>query len=110
MNTADARTLPGPVVRLLAIFCVAGFWLLPFSPLAAIGAVSMTRGRSDWTRKFAVVGAVLCIAQTAIMSLLFVLACLQTALVKRPNLLRAALRQVSNDLPGKRIRQWKTEG
>ncbi len=77
MNTADARTLPGPLVKLLAVFCVTCFWLLPFSPLAVISAVSLTRGRSDWTRKFALSGAILCIAQTAIMSLLFVLACLQ---------------------------------
>ena len=77
MNTVDARVLAGSIARLLAILSVTCFWLLPFSPLAAIGAVSMTKGGSGWRRKLALTGAVLCIAYTVAMSLLFARVCLE---------------------------------
>ena len=70
MITVVGRVEPGRAAKLLAILSVAGFWLLPFSPMVAIGAVSMTKGASGWTRHLAVTGAALCIAYTVVMSLL----------------------------------------
>ncbi len=58
------------MAKLLAILSVALFWLLPLSPMIAIGAVSMTKGASGWSRKLAVTGATLCIAYTVLMALL----------------------------------------
>ena len=72
MNSGVARAGPGRIAKLLAVLSVAFFWLLPFSPLVAIGAVSMTKGAIDWSRKLAVTGAVLCIVYTVVMALLIV--------------------------------------
>lgn len=60
----------GRVARAAAVASVVGFWVLPFSPLVAIGAVATTRGASDWSRRAALTGAALCIAYTAVMALL----------------------------------------
>lgn len=54
----------GRVAKLLAILSLAGFWVLPCSPLVAIVAVSTTRRESGWVRRVAVAGAVLTIAWT----------------------------------------------
>ena len=72
MNMAVAKAMPRRWAKLLAVLSVACFWLLPLSPMVAIGAVSMTRGVSGWPRHLAVTGAVLCIAYTVGMALLFV--------------------------------------
>ncbi len=69
MNTI-AGAVRRRMAKLLAILSVACFWLLPFSPMIAIGAVSMTKGASGWSRKLAVTGATLCIAYTVLMALL----------------------------------------
>jgi hypothetical protein len=69
MNTVVARSLPGRFAKLLAVLSVACFWFLPLSPMVAIGAVSMAKGVSDWSRKFAVTGAILCIVHTIVMAL-----------------------------------------
>jgi len=58
------------LAKLLAVLSVACFWLLPYSPVVAIGAVSMTEGASGWSRRLAVTGAILCIAHTIVMALL----------------------------------------
>ena len=80
MTTADTDGMPGPTAKLLAILSVACFWLLPLSPLVAIGAVSMTEGASGWPRKLAVTGAVLCVGYAAVMALVFVRLALQVSL------------------------------
>jgi hypothetical protein len=80
MNTVVARAVPRRMAKLLAVLSVACFWLLPLSPMVAIGAVSMTQGASDWSRKLAVTGAVLCIVYTVIMALFFVQLYLQLSL------------------------------
>ena len=72
MNTVVARAVPGRMAKLLAVLSVACFWLLPLSPLVAIGAVSMTEGASDWPRKLAMTGAVLYIVHTVVMALVIV--------------------------------------
>ncbi len=69
MNTIEGA-VRRRMAKLLAILSVALFWLLPLSPMIAIGAVSMTKGASCWSRKFAVMGATLCIAYTVLMALL----------------------------------------
>jgi len=69
MNTVVAEATTGRTAKLLAVLSVAFFWLMPFSPLIAIGAVSMTRGASDWSRSLAVTGALLCIVYTVVMAL-----------------------------------------
>ncbi len=75
-NSTSART-PGRVAKLLAILSVACFWLLPFSPLVALGAVWSTKGTTGRTHVLAVVGAALCIAYTTAMSLIVVRLALQ---------------------------------
>ena len=69
MTNVVARAIPGRMAKLLAVLSVACFWLLPLSPIVAIGAVSMTKGASHWSRKLAVTGAVLCIVYTVVMAL-----------------------------------------
>ncbi len=80
MNAVVAGAVPKRMARLLAILCIAGFWLLPLSPMIAIGAVSMTKGASGWSRILAVTGAALCIAYTVVMALLIVRLALQIIL------------------------------
>jgi len=80
MNTIVAGAMPGRIAKLLAILSVACFWLLPLSPMIAIGAVWTTNGSSGRSRKLAVAGAALCIAYTAIMGLLVVRLALQVSL------------------------------
>jgi ABC-type sulfate transport system permease subunit len=77
MNRVHANAKPRRLAKVLAVFSVACFWLLPFSPMVAIGAVSITRGKSGWSRKLAVAGAVLCIAYTVVMALVVVRLTLQ---------------------------------
>ena len=72
MNMVVEKAMPRRWAKLLAVLSVACFWLLPLSPMVAIGAVSMTRGASGWSRHLAVTGAVLCIAYTVGMALLIV--------------------------------------
>ena len=80
MNTVVAPAAPGRMAKLLAVLCVACFWLLPLSPMVAIGAVSMTKGASGWPRNLAVTGAVLCVAYTAVTARLVVRLYLQIRL------------------------------
>jgi ABC-type sulfate transport system permease subunit len=77
MHAVVANAKPGRLAKLLAILSVACFWLLPFSPMVAIGAVSINRGTSGWSRNLAVTGAVLCIAYTLVMALVVVRLTLQ---------------------------------
>ncbi|WP_435020078.1 hypothetical protein TA3x_001634 [Tundrisphaera sp. TA3] len=72
MNAEAVNAVPSRIAGLLSVLSVLGFWILPFSPLVAIGAVATTRGTSGRTRRLAVAGASLCIAHTALMAALFV--------------------------------------
>lgn len=67
MKTVVVGAMPGRMAKLLALLSVACFWLLPLSPVIAIGAVWTTKGSAGQTRNLAVTGAALCIAYTAIM-------------------------------------------
>jgi hypothetical protein len=69
MNTAVANAMHERMSKLLAVLSVGCFWMLPFSPIIAIGAVSMTKGASGWPRNLAVTGAALCVAYTVVMAL-----------------------------------------
>jgi len=80
MNTVVAKAVPGRMAKVLAVLSVACFWLLPLSPIVAIGAVSMTKGASGWSRNLAVTGAALCIAYTVVMALFIVRLYLQISL------------------------------
>lgn len=71
----------GPVVprrwgRWLSLLSVAGFWVLPLSPLLAIAALSSTRGAPGWPARTARAGAWLTVAWVTVMTTLFVRACL----------------------------------
>ncbi|WP_165219996.1 hypothetical protein [Aquisphaera insulae] len=77
MMTPAATQAPGRTARLLAVLSIACFWLLPFSPLVAIGAVSKTRATSGWPRRLALAGAFLCIAYTILLALLFLRALIE---------------------------------
>ncbi|QEH32502.1 hypothetical protein OJF2_09790 [Aquisphaera giovannonii] len=77
MTTHADTVNPGRLARSLAVLSVLCFWLLPFSPAVAIGAVSTTRGASGWTRRLAVAGAWLCVAYTALMTGLFLRAAME---------------------------------
>lgn len=72
MTIAPTETAPGRLAKFLALASVAGFWLLPFSPRIAIGAVSMTRKTSGWSRRLALTGATLCIGYTMLMAVVVV--------------------------------------
>ena len=80
MITVVAPAMPGRMAMLLAILSVACFWLVPFSPMIAIGALRTTKGTSGQSRNLAVTGAALCIAYTVIMGLLVVRLALQVIL------------------------------
>jgi hypothetical protein len=71
MNSVVDKAVPGRAAKLLAVLSLAFFWLVPFSPMVAIEAVSMTRGACGRWRRLAVTGAALCIAYTVAMALLF---------------------------------------
>jgi hypothetical protein len=76
MNTAVTDAMHERMSKLMAVLSVGCFWMLPFSPIVAIGAVSMTKGAPGWPRNLAVTGAALCIAHTVVMAVvtaLFVL-------------------------------------
>ena len=60
MNTNASTIVTSPLGKLLAVLSVLTFWVIPFSPLLAIAAVSKTRGSTGWPRTLAVSGAVLC--------------------------------------------------
>lgn len=68
--------VPGRRGRWLSLLSVAGFWVLPLSPLLAIAALSSTRGAPGWPARTARAGAWLTAAWTAVMTTLFVWACL----------------------------------
>ncbi|HEV3165699.1 MAG TPA: hypothetical protein VGZ22_16850 [Isosphaeraceae bacterium] len=72
MKAVIDMRIPTRVATLLAVLSCACFWLLPFSPWVAIGAVWKTQGTSGWSRHVAVTGAVLCVAYTVAMALLIV--------------------------------------
>jgi hypothetical protein len=80
VNTVVDKAMPGRLAKVLAVLSVACFWLLPLSPMVAIGAVSLTKGASGWSRNLAVTGAILCIAYTVAMALLITRLCLQISL------------------------------
>ncbi len=64
-----AIQVAGRGARVLAIASIAGFWVLPFSPLLAIGALVGTEKSVGWPRRVAVAGAGLCSAYTLAMGL-----------------------------------------
>ncbi|WP_422931774.1 hypothetical protein [Singulisphaera sp. PoT] len=64
MTSETDASVPNRMAKALAILSVACFWVLPFSPMVSIGAVSLTKGASGWSRKLAVTGAALCVAYT----------------------------------------------
>jgi hypothetical protein len=68
MNTIVAAAAHGRMAKPMAVLCFACFWLLPFSPIVAIVAVSLTTGASGWSRNLAVTGAVLCVVYTVVMA------------------------------------------
>ena len=72
MNPAVPRVIPGRVARLLAILSVAGFAVLPLSPFVSISAVKATAGSTGWPRRVAILGAGLCVAYTALLSVIMV--------------------------------------
>ena len=59
METMVAGARPGRLAQVLAVLSVACCWILPFSPLVAIGAVSLTKGSTGWPRRAALTGAAL---------------------------------------------------
>jgi hypothetical protein len=70
MNAEIGVGRPGAAAKALAVASVGSFWLLPFSPLVAIAAISMTAETTGWPRRLARAGAVLCIAYSAALALL----------------------------------------
>jgi hypothetical protein len=67
----NMKTIAGRSTKLIAILSVACFWILPFSPILAIAAVSTTKGSSGWPRNLAITGAALCVTWTVAGSVLF---------------------------------------
>jgi Na+/H+-dicarboxylate symporter len=71
MNTGSESAPAGVVGKVLAVVCMAGFWVLPVSPLVAIGAVVATRRSAGWPRTLAKTGAVLSIVCTGMAAAVF---------------------------------------
>ncbi len=67
MTRVEPLPVARPGAKFLAVLSVAGFWLLPWSPLVAIGAVRRTEGTAGWPRRVAVAGAGLCTAWTLVL-------------------------------------------
>lgn len=74
METIVAPETSGRMAKLLAILSVACFWLLPFSPLIAIAALSATYRSTGWVRQTAVAGAILSAGFTILFAVLFIFA------------------------------------
>ncbi len=70
MDGERAAPTPGRTAMVLAALSVGGFWLMPFSPLVAAGAVAATRGTAGWPRRMALAGALLCSGYTLAMGFL----------------------------------------
>jgi hypothetical protein len=64
MSTESIATPAGIVGKILAVLCLAGFWVLPFSPFVAIAAVATTRHSAGWPRTLAKTGAILSVLFT----------------------------------------------
>ena len=65
------KTAPGRIAKLLAVLSVACFWIIPFSPVLSIAALSTTNGSQGWPRKTAVGGAILCTLYGSLLAALF---------------------------------------
>jgi hypothetical protein len=70
MNRIVAAAGPGRTTKALAVLTVACFWLLPLSPIVAIGAVSLTRDTENGWRRIALTGAALCSVYTIFLAIL----------------------------------------
>ena len=64
MNPESVVVPPGRVTIALAVFSLATFWALPFSPFVAIAALMRTRRSVGWPRTLSVAAAVLCCVYT----------------------------------------------
>ncbi len=60
MNAESATVRQGVVTNALAVFSVATFWAVPFSPFIAMAAVHRTKSTTGWARRVSVAAAVLC--------------------------------------------------
>ncbi len=71
MNTISVAAPTGIVGKILAVFCMAIFWLLPLSPFVAIAALATTRHSVGWPRTLAKTGAVLTVLWGVMFAALF---------------------------------------
>lgn len=60
----SAGDSPSNATKVLSVFSLATFWLLPFSPFIVMAAVSRTQKLNGWVRRLSVAAAILCIAYT----------------------------------------------
>ena len=58
----------GVLGKLLAVFCLLTFYLVPFSPFVSLAAVTATRRSMGWPRSLARTGAVLCTVWTLLLA------------------------------------------
>ena len=71
MNTQSEAAPAGMVGKVLAVFSMALFWVLPLSPFVAIAAVATTRRSAGWPRTLAKTGAILCTVFTMMAAAMF---------------------------------------
>lgn len=64
MNPESTVVHPGRVTKAIAVFSVATFWALPFSPFVAMAALARTKHSVGWPRRLSVAAAVLCSVYT----------------------------------------------
>lgn len=60
MNAESPSVRHEIVTNALALFSIATFWAIPFSPFLAMAAVHRTKSRTGWARQLSVAAAVLC--------------------------------------------------
>ena len=68
MSTELETFRPNVAQRVLPVLATVFFWVLPFSPLLAIVALSKTRCLTGWPRTLARTAEYLCIGYTALLA------------------------------------------
>jgi hypothetical protein len=68
MNPESSVVRQGVTAKALAIFSIATFWAVPFSPFVTIAALKRTKKSNGWPRRLSVTAAILCSVYTIAMA------------------------------------------
>lgn len=68
MNPESSTVRHSQGAKVLAIFGIATFWAVPFSPFVTIAALKRTKNSNGWPRQLSVTAAILCSVYTIAMA------------------------------------------